>query len=264
MVASLIVLGGAVGDRRAGSADDAAAAASTCSQPDRDRAERGSAEAAWMTLRLRGRQGHRRRDRRPLGIVMGRSAVGRIFCPWVNVLSAPISALVPIIMVIFGLGQTTIILTVVLFAIWIIVLDAAVGVRPSRRSLEMARSFGASAPTWQGAAAGGAAGDPCRRAPARDPRRQGRHHRPAARVDRRLRRALAKLYGSRFDGGFLGAARRLRLRVPARRGRSPGSSAASTITPRADASSPRRGRRMSILSTAATAFARFPGPGPAV
>jgi NitT/TauT family transport system permease protein len=86
----------------------------------------------------------------PLGIVMGRSVVAdRIFLPWVNLfLSAPLTALVPVIMVLFGLGQTTIILTVVLFAIWIIVLDARAGVRAISPSLvEMAHSFGAS--RWQ-------------------------------------------------------------------------------------------------------------------
>jgi NitT/TauT family transport system permease protein len=86
----------------------------------------------------------------PLGILMGRSAIAdRIFLPWVNLfLSAPLSALVPIIMVLFGLGQTTIILTVVLFAIWIIVLDSRAGVRSISSSLvEMADSFGAN--RWQ-------------------------------------------------------------------------------------------------------------------
>jgi NitT/TauT family transport system permease protein len=83
----------------------------------------------------------------PLGVLMGRSAVAdRIFLPWVNLfLSAPLSALVPVIMVIFGAGQTTIIFTVVLFAIWIIVLDARAGVRNITPSLvEMAKSFGAT------------------------------------------------------------------------------------------------------------------------
>jgi NitT/TauT family transport system permease protein len=51
-------------------------------------------------------------------------------------------------MVIFGLGQTTIVATVVLFAIWIIVLDARAGVRGISPSLvDMARSFGAN--EWQ-------------------------------------------------------------------------------------------------------------------
>ncbi|WP_119388710.1 ABC transporter permease [Taklimakanibacter lacteus] len=86
----------------------------------------------------------------PLGVLMGRSHIAdRIFLPWVNLfLSAPLSALVPIIMVIFGAGQTTIIFTVVLFAIWIIVLDARAGVRSITPSLvEMALSFGAT--PWQ-------------------------------------------------------------------------------------------------------------------
>jgi NitT/TauT family transport system permease protein len=86
----------------------------------------------------------------PLGILMGRSTIAdRIALPWVNLfLSAPLTALVPVIMVLFGLGQTTIILTVVLFAIWIIVLDARAGVRSISPSLvEMAHSFGAT--PWQ-------------------------------------------------------------------------------------------------------------------
>jgi NitT/TauT family transport system permease protein len=86
----------------------------------------------------------------PLGVLMGRSAIAdRIFLPWVNLfLSAPLTALVPVIMVLFGLGQTTIILTVTLFAIWIIVLDARAGVRSISPSLvEMAESFGAT--RWQ-------------------------------------------------------------------------------------------------------------------
>ncbi len=84
----------------------------------------------------------------PLGVLMGRSVIAdRIFLPWVNMfMSAPLTALVPVIMVIFGLGQTTIILTVVLFAVWIIVLNARAGVRGISTSLvEMAKSFGATA-----------------------------------------------------------------------------------------------------------------------
>jgi NitT/TauT family transport system permease protein len=86
----------------------------------------------------------------PLGLLMGQSLIAnRIFLPWVNLfLSAPLTALVPVIMVLFGLGQTTIVLTVVLFAIWIIVLDTRAGVRAVSPSLvEMAHSFGAS--RWQ-------------------------------------------------------------------------------------------------------------------
>lgn len=83
----------------------------------------------------------------PIGVAMGRSVVAdRLLLPWVNMfMSAPLSALVPVIMIVFGFGQTTIILTVFLFAVWIIVLDARAGVRGISPSLlEMAACFGAS------------------------------------------------------------------------------------------------------------------------
>jgi NitT/TauT family transport system permease protein len=83
----------------------------------------------------------------PIGILMGRSKVAdELLGLWVNLfLSAPLTALVPAIMILFGFGQTTIVVTVVLFAIWIIVLDTRAGVRHVSPSLvEMARSFGAT------------------------------------------------------------------------------------------------------------------------
>jgi NitT/TauT family transport system permease protein len=65
----------------------------------------------------------------PIGVLMGRSIVAdRLLLPWVNMfLSAPLTALVPVLMTLFGFGTKTIILTTVLFAIWIIVLDAVPG-----------------------------------------------------------------------------------------------------------------------------------------
>ena len=86
----------------------------------------------------------------PIGVLMGRSEIAdRLLLPWVNVfVSAPLTALVPIIMALFGFGETTIILTVVLFALWIIILDARAGTRSISNSLvEMAQSYGAS--YWQ-------------------------------------------------------------------------------------------------------------------
>jgi NitT/TauT family transport system permease protein len=83
----------------------------------------------------------------PLGVLMGRiDAVDRLLGMWVNVfVSAPLTALVPIIMILFGFGQTTIIVTVLLFAIWIIVLDTRAGIRNVNPSLiDMARAFSAS------------------------------------------------------------------------------------------------------------------------
>ena len=83
----------------------------------------------------------------PLGVLMGRfRVVDNIFGLWVNMfVSAPLSALVPILMILFGLGETTVFVTVFLFAVWIIVLDARAGVMQVPTSLvEMGRSYGAS------------------------------------------------------------------------------------------------------------------------
>ena len=86
----------------------------------------------------------------PLGVVMGRvELVDRLILPWVNLfVSAPLTALVPVIMALFGFGETTIILTVILFTVWIVVLDARAGTRAISTSLiEMTRSYGAT--PWQ-------------------------------------------------------------------------------------------------------------------
>jgi len=83
----------------------------------------------------------------PVGILMGKSRLlDELLLPWVNVfLSAPLTALVPVLMVLFGFGMKSIIITTALFAIWIIILNSRAGVRQINRSLvEMAHSFGAS------------------------------------------------------------------------------------------------------------------------
>jgi NitT/TauT family transport system permease protein len=82
----------------------------------------------------------------PLGVLMARvKSVGRILGMWVNIfVSAPISALVPILMAVIGIGETTVVVTVFLFAVFVIILDTQVGVMHADRSLvEMARAFGA-------------------------------------------------------------------------------------------------------------------------
>lgn len=82
----------------------------------------------------------------PVGILMGKSRLlDEMFLPWVNIfLSAPLTALVPVLMVLFGFGMTSIIITTTLFAIWIIILNTRAGVLQINRSMvEMARSFGA-------------------------------------------------------------------------------------------------------------------------
>jgi NitT/TauT family transport system permease protein len=83
----------------------------------------------------------------PVGILMGKSRlIDQLLLPWVNLfLSAPLTALVPVLMVLFGFGIKAIIITTALFAIWIIVLNSRAGVMQINRSLvEMAHSFGAS------------------------------------------------------------------------------------------------------------------------
>jgi NitT/TauT family transport system permease protein len=82
----------------------------------------------------------------PVGILMGKTRLlDELLLPWVNVfLSAPLTALVPVLMVLFGFGMKSIVITTTLFAIWIIILNARAGVRQINRSLvEMAHSFGA-------------------------------------------------------------------------------------------------------------------------
>jgi NitT/TauT family transport system permease protein len=82
----------------------------------------------------------------PIGALMARlPVVGRVLGVWVSVfVSAPISALVPMLMAVLGIGETTVVVTVFLFAVFVIVLDTRVGVEQADRSLvEMARSFGA-------------------------------------------------------------------------------------------------------------------------
>jgi NitT/TauT family transport system permease protein len=86
----------------------------------------------------------------PLGMLMGRvRAADRLLGMWVNIFaSAPLSALVPILMILFGMGTTTVVVTVFLFAVWIITLDTRAGVQHVPASLlEMGRSYGAT--RWQ-------------------------------------------------------------------------------------------------------------------
>lgn len=82
----------------------------------------------------------------PLGVLMGRVKIADdLIGMWVNIFSsAPLSALVPVLMILFGFGEKTIVAAVLLFAIWIIVLDTRAGVRHVSPSLvEMAHSYGA-------------------------------------------------------------------------------------------------------------------------
>ena len=81
-----------------------------------------------------------------LGVLMGRvKAAENLLGMWVNVFaSAPLTALIPVLMILFGMGAKTIVVSVFLFAIWIIALDTQAGVKHITPSLiDMAKSFGA-------------------------------------------------------------------------------------------------------------------------
>ncbi len=83
----------------------------------------------------------------PVGILMGKNRlIDELLLPWVNVfLSAPLTALVPVLMVLFGFGLKSIVITTVLFAIWIIILNTRAGVKQINPSLvEMAQTIGAT------------------------------------------------------------------------------------------------------------------------
>jgi NitT/TauT family transport system permease protein len=81
-----------------------------------------------------------------LGLAMGRfAAVRHLFDVWVNVLmSAPLSALVPVLIALFGIRDTVVAASVFMFSFFVIVVNTMTGVRATERSLlEMARVFGA-------------------------------------------------------------------------------------------------------------------------
>ena len=81
-----------------------------------------------------------------LGLAMGRFRTLReVLDGWINALmSAPLSALVPVLIALFGVRDTVVAATVFLFSFFVIVVNTMTGVRGTERSLvEMARAFGA-------------------------------------------------------------------------------------------------------------------------
>jgi NitT/TauT family transport system permease protein len=82
-----------------------------------------------------------------LGLCMGRFRTVRYLLDgWINAfMSAPLSALVPVLIALFGIRDTVVAATVFLFSFFVIVVNTMTGVRGTERSLvEMARAFGAS------------------------------------------------------------------------------------------------------------------------
>lgn len=70
--------------------------------------------------------------------------------PYINAfMSMPTSALIPVLMIIFGLGQTTRIVVVFIYAFFVIVVNTQAGLRQIDPNLaEMARAFGARGPRY--------------------------------------------------------------------------------------------------------------------
>jgi NitT/TauT family transport system permease protein len=88
-----------------------------------------------------------------VGLAMGRFRTVRYLLDgWVNALmSAPLSALVPVLIALFGIRDTVVAATVFMFSFFVIVVNTMTGVRSTDRSLvEMARSFGAGETTLFG------------------------------------------------------------------------------------------------------------------
>lgn len=85
-----------------------------------------------------------------IGVLMGLSAVVDTALGWlVNAgLAAPVVTFVPLFILLFGIGSETRVATVVIFALWVIIVNVRTGVRSVSGPLqEMSYSFGAS--RWQ-------------------------------------------------------------------------------------------------------------------
>jgi NitT/TauT family transport system permease protein len=83
----------------------------------------------------------------PLGVLIGCSTVAdKLSNTWINIcISAPLTAVVPALIPLLGIGEVTVIATVFLFAVWIIILDTQAGIRRVHGSLvDMSRAFGAT------------------------------------------------------------------------------------------------------------------------
>lgn len=81
-----------------------------------------------------------------VGLAMGRFRTVRYLLDgWINALmSAPLSALVPVLIALFGIRDTVVAATVFMFSFFVIVVNTMTGVRGTDRTLvEMARAFGA-------------------------------------------------------------------------------------------------------------------------
>jgi len=82
-----------------------------------------------------------------LGLLTGRSRVAEAMLePYVDAfMSSPVSAYVPVLAMLFGVGATPVIITVFVFSVFVILVNVSAAIRDAPRSLqEMAVSLGAS------------------------------------------------------------------------------------------------------------------------
>lgn len=119
-----------------------------------------------------------------LGMLMGLvKAADQLLNMWVNIfLSAPLSALVPVIMILFGMGMPTVVVTVFMFAVWIIALDTRAGcsARVAVADGDVTRLRCIALASLSHHSSVGHAGDPGRYSPRRHPWREGRRDRAAS------------------------------------------------------------------------------------
>ena len=154
-----------------------------------------------------------------LGVLMARlKTVGRILGTWVNIfVSAPISALVPVLMGVLGIGEPTVVATVFLFAVFVIILDTQVGISKADQSLiEMALLLRRpqTPDLHEGPDPQRPPGNPGRDPSGIDPGREGRGDRPDPDFDHRRGRTVRAVFEAFPDGGILGPRhRRVCLRV---------------------------------------------------
>lgn len=81
-----------------------------------------------------------------VGLLVGRfRLLGEVLDPFINVLmSAPLVALVPVLITLFGINEIVVVLTVFLFSFFVILVNARAGIRGTEPSLvDMAASLGA-------------------------------------------------------------------------------------------------------------------------
>jgi NitT/TauT family transport system permease protein len=79
-----------------------------------------------------------------VGVAMGRFAtVEQVLNPYINTfMSVPISGLIPVLLLVLGLGTTTRVVVVFLFAVWVIIVGTLTGIKNADAALiEMVRSF---------------------------------------------------------------------------------------------------------------------------